>query len=493
MNSKLKLILAVVLFAGLALSAPAASRKQKEEDAKKAAEKKAAEPVKMDAPAKPLFGGPVPASNPLAAFWNSPEFVKGFMGGYGFNSAIEPQFASTNESAFYRSLAEVIRDTPEKAIAMLTTNLTPESSAIMNYTLGSVYFQLGDTTNAVKQFEVALSKFPNFRRAHKNLGLALAKDAKYADAIAPLVRTMELGAVDATTYGLLGFCYLNQEKFVAAESAYRNAMLMAPQTLDWKLGLVKSYVSQNKLNDANALIEEILQEKPDNDAMWKLQAGVFLQMEQPAKAAINYEVLRKLGKIDASSLMLLGDIYMTQEQKSLALAPYLEAVEKEPAKAASRGVRAADILVGRGAWDEARALIQKVRDVAGADLDQADQMKLLKLEARVALANNEGAKAAETLEKIVEQNPMDGEALLLLGDYFAREGQREKAEFRYDLAAKITGFEADAMVKHAQLLVQVQNYDRAADLLGRAQKIKPRDNIQKYLEQVQRVARAKRG
>jgi tetratricopeptide (TPR) repeat protein len=256
---------------------------------------------------------------------------------------------------------------------------------------------------------------------------------------------------------------------------------------------VKSYVSQNKLNDANALIEEILQEKPDNDAMWKLQAGVFLQMEQPAKAAINYEILRKLGKIDAASLMLLGDIYMSQEQKNLALGPYLEAVEKDPAKAASRGVRAADILVGRGAWEEAQQMIQKIRNVSGGALEDADQMKLLKLESRIALANNEGAKAAETLEKIVEKNPMDGEALMLLGDYFSREGQREKAEFRYDMASKITGFEADAMVKHAQLLVQLQSYDKAAELLTRAQKIKPRDSIQKYLEQVQRVARAKRG
>jgi len=480
----------LALAAALLASAPfqnalAASRKsKKEEEAKKAA---VTEP---SLPSRPIFGEKVPESQPLASFWNSPEFVKSFMGSYGFNSAIEPAFANTNETAFYRSLAEILGEKPEEAIAMLTTNLTAESSAIMNYTLGTVHLQVGDITNAVRQYEVATAKFPNFRRAHKNLGLALVKDAKYAEAIPSLTKTLELGGVDSTTYGLLAFCYLNMERYVAAEAAYRNAMLLSPDTLDWKLGLVKAQISQNKLAEADTLLNEILQEKPENDAIWKLQAGVYVQMEQPAKAAVNYEILRKLGKLDAQSLMLLGDIYMTLEERAMALPPYLEAIEKDPSRAGSRGVRVADILVGRAAWDEARAMFAKVREVAGDTLAEEEQLKLLKLEARVALANDEGEKAAKTLEEIAARNPMDGEAIILLGDYFGNNGEREKAEFRYDLAAKITGFEADAMVKHAQLLVRSKEYARAVDLLTRAQKLKPRDSIGRYLEQVQRAAQA---
>jgi Flp pilus assembly protein TadD len=480
----LGLIAALLAFAPWQNASAASRKSKKEEEAKKAA---ATEP---SLPSRPMFGEKVPESQPLASFWNSPEFVKGFMGSYGFNTAIEPSFANTNEQAFYRSLAEIIGEKPEQAIAMLTTNLTAESGAILNYTLGNLHLQTGDVTNAIRQFEVSTAKFPNFRRAHKNLGLSLVKDAKYAEAIPPLTKTIELGGVDATTYGLLAFCYLNLERYVAAEAAYRNAMLLSPDTLDWKLGLVKAQVSQNKLAEADTLLNEILQEKPENDQIWKLQAGVYVQMEQPAKAAVNYEILRKLGKLDASSLMLLGDIYMTLEQRAMALPPYLEAIEKEPDRAASRGVRVADILVSRAAWDEARAMFAKVREVAGDALAEEEQLKLLKLEARVALANEEGEKAAKTLEQIAAKNPMDGEAMILLGDYYGNNGEREKAEFRYDLAAKITGFEADAMVKHAQLLVRSKDYARAVDLLTRAQKLKPRDSIGRYLEQVQRAAQA---
>ena len=51
------------------------------------------------------------------------------------------------------------------------------------------------------------------------------------------------------------------------------------------------------------------------------------------------------------------------------------------------------------------------------------------------MATGEGEKAIKTLEQIIEKDPLDGEALLLAGDYYAKNDQREKAEFRYQTAA----------------------------------------------------------
>ncbi|ETW97889.1 MAG: hypothetical protein ETSY1_21030 [Candidatus Entotheonella factor] len=46
-------------------------------------------------------------------------------------------------------------------------------------------------------------------------------------------------------------------------------------------------------------------------------------------------------------------------------------------------------------------------------------------------------------------------------------------------------------MRHAQLLVKNGKYEAALPLLRRAQQIKPRDNIQAYLEQVERVAKGR--
>jgi hypothetical protein len=47
-------------------------------------------------------------------------------------------------------------------------------------------------------------------------------------------------------------------------------------------------------------------------------------------------------------------------------------------------------------------------------------------------------------------------------------------------------------VKHAQLFVQAQKYPQALELLKKAQKAKPRDNVQRYLEKVEQLARSGR-
>ncbi len=44
-------------------------------------------------------------------------------------------------------------------------------------------------------------------------------------------------------------------------------------------------------------------------------------------------------------------------------------------------------------------------------------------------------------------------------------------------------------MKQAQLLVSSRKYEPALELLRKAQKVKPRDNVQRYLERVEQVAR----
>ncbi len=437
-------------------------------------------------------GGWLPAARsaaPDAGFWDSPEFARRFTGSYGIHSEIEPKFATPEEQALFQQLVPLMRDNPKEAVSRLTAAITPSSSALLEFTLGSLLFQEGDVAGAVARYEGAIARFPDFRRAHRNLGLALAREGRFAEALPALTRTIELGGGDGVVYGLLGYCHLSLEHSLSAEVAYRNAILFAPDNADWSLGLVKALVAQERFREAAGLLEELLQRNPANDSLWALQAGVYVQMDEPVKAAVNYEVLRRMGRATGAQLMLLGDLYMTRESPELALAAYLEGTSAESAGNVTRSLRAAEILVGRGAWEEARALFGRIREVAGEGLAEEEQLRLLKLEARVALASGDAAGAVPVLEQVVSRNPLDGEALLLLGDHHARNDEPAKAAFRFDLAAKIEGFEADAWLKHAQMLVRQRKYDGALELLRKAQKLKPRDNVQRYLEAVERVSR----
>ncbi len=434
----------------------------------------------------PVTFAPAPADHPLADLWNDPEFTRRLIGSYGFLSEAEPRLSAEEQALYRDKIVPLLREDPKKAIPELESALKPGASAVFDFTLGTVHFQTEDFTNAVKHYEAALAKFPDYRRAQRNLALALVRDAKFEQAVKPLTRTIALGGADGKIYGLLGFAHLNAGRLVSAEGAYQQAAVFEPENIDFKLGLVKAQIGLSKFDSAVALLDELLQEHPERDNLWALQANVFIQREQPAKAIVNLEILRRLGKATAPQLGLLGDLHLTQDNRDQALAAYLAAVEKDGGKTPERGLRPAEILVSRGAVAQAQALLAKVRAI-GLPAGDAEQ-KLLKLEARVAIAAGEGEPGLRILEQLLERNPLDGEALLLAGDQYARSGDAEKAEFKYDAAAKLDAFAADAFLKHAQLKVQKQKYTEAVELLRRAQKVKPRENVARYLERVEQIA-----
>lgn len=439
----------------------------------------------------PVRFAPLPEGHDLASIWNDPDFNRRLLGSYGFESDVEPRSTPEEQAAYRDKVVPILREDPAKAIPILQGLIKPSATALFDFTLGNIYFQTEDLTNAVKNFESALAKFPDFRRAQKNLGFALIRSGSYAEAIQPLTRTVILGGADGKVFGLLGFAHLNQGRYASAEGAYQQALVFEPDNVDFKLGLVKCAVATAKYDQALALLDELVQQYPERDSLWTVQANVHIQKEQPAQASISLEMLRRLGKASPQSLFLLGDLYMSQEIQDLALNAYLEAIDKDGGQNPSKGLRAAQVLVSRSSYDLARKIFTKIRE-GGAVLGEADELKLLKLESKVAMLFGEGAKAIQTLEQIIQRNPLDGEALLLAGDYYAKNDQREKAEFRYQTAASIAGTEADAYVKHAQLLVQSQKYPQAIELLRKAQKARPRDNVQRYLEKMEQLARSGR-
>ena len=79
-----------------------------------------------------------------------------------------------------------------------------------------------------------------------------------------------------------------------------------------------------------------------------------------------------------------------------------------------------------------------------------------------------------------------------LGQHHARAGQPDKAILMYERAARIDAFAANAKVKMAQVYVSQSRFADALPLLRDAQSLRPRDDVARYLEQVERASRTKR-
>lgn len=429
-------------------------------------------------------------TNDIAAIWNDPVFQKQFIGGYGFNAEIEPRVTPDEVKILEKVRPLMANDLPG-AEAMLAKQIKPASSAILDFTLGGIQFQQDKMNDALANYQKAVEKFPSFRRAWRNLGLIHARNAKYDDAIAAFTKMIELGGGDAYSYGLLGFAYAAKQDYQAAEVSYKNALLLQPLNTEWRLGLTRCVFKQEKFEDAASLLDVLIEKYPDKIEFWLLQANTYIGMKQPLKAAINLEAVDRLGKAGADTLYLLGDIYVTENLPDLAVRAYQRAVDADPNQSLARPLRSAEVLAARGAVTQAQLVVAHVSKSA-IKQEGAERSKLLKLEARLSMAQSGGGpETVKVLEEIIKLDPLDGEGLLLLGQHYSRQNEPDRAIFYYERASSIDAFEGQAKLRQAQVLVGMRRYGDAIPLLRRSQEIKPRDDIARYLADVERAARSR--
>lgn len=440
----------------------------------------------------PLQTPASPLSQPELEIWNDPVFKKEFVAYYGIDSAVEPRI-TPDEVATLEKIRPLMADDLARAEKTLTNQMRPDCSAILDFTLGGIQFQQDKIPEALGNYLKAVTKFPSFRRAWRNLGLIYVRNNKYDDAIRAFTRMIELGGGDAYSYGLLGFSYSAKQDYQASEAAYRNALLLQPENSEWRLGITRCVFKQQKFEDAVTLLEVLIGRYPEKSDFWLLQAQAYLGLKLPLKAAANLEAVDHLGKSTVDSLQTLGDIYVGENLMDLAANAYIRAINRDPNQSHGRLLKSAELLAARGALTQARDVALQIRKIWDKKLGEADSRKLLKLEARLSMAEgSDSTGAVGVLEEIVKLDPLDGEALMLLGQHYSGKNEPDRAIFYYERAESLEAFEARAKVRHAQVLVGLSRYAEAAPLLRRAQEIKPHDDIARYLEQVERIAKTRR-
>lgn len=435
----------------------------------------------------------LPAQSPpgqpefLRGFWSDPQFVERFLGSYGFAGSEEPTITA-QERDLLRRLVELIPEDLAAAAALLERSLRPDSSAALDFTLGNLYFQLDRYDAAQQSYEVAVGKFPGFLRAHKNLGMVLVQQEELEAALAALTRALQMGGADAATYGLVGYCHLQLERPVSAEPAYRQALLFEAANSNWKLGLARCLQLQDRQREAAALLGELAEQSPERADILLFQANAFIALKETDRAARNLELVRRMNAATPEALLTLGDIYLNEELVDLAVGAFLQALTEAPERAVSRVLRAAEGLAQRERAAEAKELLGALAGVEH-ELSAADHLRRQRIQARLALAQNDPVEATAILEQLLSESPLDGEALLLLARAQTQMGDPERAELTLQRAAEQRDFTAAAYRQQGELHVGKRRFSQALDLLRQAQALEPRPYVAAYIEQVERLAR----
>ena len=432
--------------------------------------------------------GPGMEQEALHRVFASVGFAERFAESYLAENDVVPA-VSADEQLVVQEVQQLLsEDNRDEAEKLLKENLGLASSAVYDYLLANLYFQDEKHDLAAVTYESATRKWPRYRQAWQNLGIVQIKRGEFSKAIPAFVKVIEMGGGTAICYGLLGFAHSSEGHHLSAESSFRMAILLDPSTKDWQMGLARAFFDLKRWDDAIALTDNMLENDPDSSQLWILQANAYIGLEKPMKAAENFEIVDRLGKATPGSLMLLGDIYLNSELFTPAVDTYLRVLDGEKPNL-NRLIRSAKILSARNANDQSKRLLGAIQSAVGQDeTDPELQKEVLRLSARIALTEGDGELEAQILKQIVDLDPLDGDALLLLGRHAVRTSNDAQAVFYFERAMSIDASEADANLELGKLLSAQGKYAEALPKIRRAQQINPREPVQRFLNQVEKRA-----
>jgi predicted O-linked N-acetylglucosamine transferase (SPINDLY family) len=144
--------------------------------------------------------------------------------------------------------------------------------------LGKVLRLQGQPSESVALLERALSLSPDNPSALTNLGFALADLGRRQDAIRALRRATELDPGLAEAYHGLGRVLLDSGDAAGAVNRLRRAVALRPAFTDACLLLATSLLAAQRLSQALGVVEQVLEQVPDNAEALAVAMSCCLRM-----------------------------------------------------------------------------------------------------------------------------------------------------------------------------------------------------------------------
>jgi tetratricopeptide (TPR) repeat protein len=418
---------------------------------------------------------------------DDPEFAKRFSASYGFLSSREPQVTAI-ESTLLEKLAPLVAEQPDQARAMIEDILTNSRgvSAAFNQILGNIFATTEDWAPAEAQYREAIRKFPDFQRAWNSLGSLKMQQGDYPAAAQALGRSVELGAADTQTYGMLGYALLQQRDYVGAEVAYNLALVRDADNLRWLEGKARILAESGRHAETIAAVDELLRQQPDNVEYWRLRANAALGLGRDTEAARDLEIARQLGPLDANALYLLGNLYLRQDLPEHALDALLAAIRVLPDPEPSILLRVAHSLLNQQQPALARRLMD-LMPAAGESWARGDRVRHALLQGRIALEEKKSDAAIAAFTTALDLDPLHAECLYRLAVVEAEQGRPDRARLHLERIKGDLNYEYGAQLFLAKLLVLEHRYAAALPYLRAALRLRPTMEIENLYHRV-RVA-----
>lgn len=427
------------------------------------------------------------------SYWKDSEFLKSFNGSYRINARIEPTVTTEERGLLVSIQSMMALGKRKEALAKLKASSLAKTSAAISFNIANIQFELGEMEDAAESYQKALKIFPNFRRAHRNLGFVYVRQDDWDKALPAFEQALRLGDQDGATYGQLAYGRMQKEQYASALQAYRLAQVTQPESIDWKAGIAQCLQHLQRNEEALALVDEVIAARPEEVSYYLLQSSIQLSMDRSDEAMTNLEMVRRMGKLDVENHLLLANLHLRSGNGKLARPVMMAAIEMEPKAPLDSALNVLAFAADGKDWKLARDFADAVAKAWPEIKDEKLSSKLQRLGALIDIDSGENPeRGAKVLESLVKKDPLDGDALTLLAGYRIEEKRNQEGEMLLQQASKIEGYEYNARLELAKLYVSLSRYPEALEELDLVLKIRSSLAISTYRNAVANLAEAAR-
>ncbi len=157
------------------------------------------------------------------------------------------------------------------------------------------------------------------------------------------------------------------------------------------------------------------------------RAEAYREDDKPAEAILEYRNVLQIAPNHAGAHFGLAQILLADKRHAEAVWEFRETVRVDPGNLEAR-LRLAELLGGAGAYDEALAQVEAILAAETAVDDPELRLKAQMMRARALDLQNKPVEALAAYQKALELAPEATEPILLLANYYRRQGERQKAE-----------------------------------------------------------------
>ena len=181
----------------------------------------------------------------------------------------------------------IAREMLEEYDAHLSTEQESNVAAEQHYQHGDAFDEMGDTANAITEWQEAIALNPHHAGAHYNLGIAYADEQKWNAAIDELETTVELEPYDPDARRELAQIYFEQGELDQAENQLRRVLNLVPGEARAAHLLAQIYIEQKKWDQAVAALEQSAMLEDDAE-LWITLGNVYKQTSHTDDAVLAY-------------------------------------------------------------------------------------------------------------------------------------------------------------------------------------------------------------